>query len=85
MGIEGQVKLGYRNELNNIADPDARKRRYDELVAQTAERGKAIHLGAAFGVDDVIDPAETRRWIVNGLRSVGGRTRTEVSRRNDIC
>ena len=42
MGLEGQVKLGFRNELAAIDDPDARRSRYDELVAAAYERGKAI-------------------------------------------
>ena len=45
MGLEGQVKLGFRNELAAIDDPDARRARYDELVAAAYERGKAIQAG----------------------------------------
>ena len=45
MGLEGQVKLGYRNELANIADPAERTARFDHLVAEAYERSKAIHQG----------------------------------------
>jgi acetyl-CoA carboxylase carboxyltransferase component len=69
MGLEGQVKLGYRNELAAIADPVERRARFDAMVAQAYENGKAINVGTVFGVDDVIDPADTRRWIVGALRS----------------
>jgi acetyl-CoA carboxylase carboxyltransferase component len=69
MGLEGAVKLGYRNELAAIADPAERKRRYEEMVAGMYERGKALNTAALFEIDDVIDPADTRRWIVAGLRS----------------
>ena len=70
MGLEGQMKLGFRNELAAISDPDARKARYDELVATAYERGKALNAGASFAFDDVIDPADTRRIIVQTLESV---------------
>ena len=70
MGLEGAVKLGYRNELAAIADPVARKKKYDEMVAQMYERGKAISAATLFEFDEVIDPAETRKWITAGLRSV---------------
>jgi acetyl/propionyl-CoA carboxylase alpha subunit len=69
MGLEGQVKLGRRRELEAIEDPAARRERYDELVAQAYERGKAINAGHVFEVDDVIDPADTRKWLIAGLRS----------------
>ncbi len=70
MGLEGQVKLGYRNELAGIEDPKERLARYTQLVDRAYERSKAIHQGVSFGVDSVIDPMETRAWLLNGLRSV---------------
>jgi acetyl-CoA carboxylase carboxyltransferase component len=84
MGLEGQIKLGYRNELQNIEDPVERKARFDHLVAEAYERSKAIHQGVVFGVDDVIDPVDTRHWLANGVRSVAGRTRPDVPRRIDV-
>ena len=60
MGLEGAVRLGYRKELEAIDDPDARRARYDELVAEQYTRGKALSTAAAFEIDDVIDPAGTR-------------------------
>ena len=70
MGLEGQVKLGRRRELAAIEDPAERLATYDRMVAALYEKGKALNTGSMFGVDEVIDPAETRRWIVAGLRSV---------------
>jgi acetyl-CoA carboxylase carboxyltransferase component len=72
MGLEGAVKLGYRNELAAIADPAARKKRFDEMVATMYQRGKALNNASHFGVDDVIDPADSRRWISAGLKASGG-------------
>ena len=69
MGLEGAVKLGYRNELAAIDDPAARMARYEEMVAAMYEQGKALNTATLFEVDDVIDPADTRRWVVEGLRA----------------
>jgi acetyl-CoA carboxylase carboxyltransferase component/biotin carboxyl carrier protein len=63
MGLEGAVRLGYRKELEAIVDPVERDTRYQELVDRMYEHGSAINASAAFEIDDVIDPADTRRWI----------------------
>jgi acetyl/propionyl-CoA carboxylase alpha subunit/acetyl-CoA carboxylase carboxyltransferase component len=70
MGLEGSVKLGYRNELAAIEDPVARKAKFDEMVAAAYARGKALSQATAPALDDVIDPADTRKWIVAGLKSL---------------
>ncbi|MDP3747338.1 MAG: carboxyl transferase domain-containing protein [Phenylobacterium sp.] len=70
MGLEGSVKLGYRNELAAIADPAARKAKFDEMVAAAYARGKAMSQATSPALDDVIDPADTRRWIVSGLKAL---------------
>jgi acetyl-CoA carboxylase carboxyltransferase component len=67
MGLEGAVRLGYRKELDAITDPDARRARYDELVAAQYTRGKALSTAAAFEIDDVIDPAGTRAILTDVL------------------
>nr|WP_249778345.1 carboxyl transferase domain-containing protein [Phenylobacterium glaciei] len=70
MGLEGSVKLGYRNELAAIADPVERKASFDERVARAYAAGKALARGAGTDLDDVIDPADTRRWVLAGLKSL---------------
>jgi acetyl-CoA carboxylase carboxyltransferase component len=67
MGLEGAVRLGYRKELDAITDPGARRARYDELVAEQYTRGKALSTAAAFEIDDVIDPADTRAVLTDVL------------------
>jgi acetyl-CoA carboxylase carboxyltransferase component len=67
MGLEGAVRLGYRRELDAISDPAERQERYDQLVASYYERGKALSTAAAFEIDDVIDPADTREILINTL------------------
>ncbi|MDB5482924.1 MAG: biotin carboxylase [Caulobacteraceae bacterium] len=70
MGLEGSVKLGSRNELAAITDPVERKARFDQMVAQAYANGKALARGAYPSLDDVIDPADTRRWILSGLKAL---------------
>jgi acetyl-CoA carboxylase carboxyltransferase component len=70
MGIEGQVKLGYRGELAAVADHEARRQLFEKLVAEHYEAGKAIQRSTTFGIDDTIDPAETRQWIATLLASI---------------
>jgi acetyl/propionyl-CoA carboxylase alpha subunit/acetyl-CoA carboxylase carboxyltransferase component len=70
MGLEGSVKLGYRNELAAIEDPVERKAKFDEMVAAAYARGKALSQATSPALDDVIDPADTRRWILAGLKSL---------------
>ncbi len=84
MGLEGQVKLGYRNELAAIEDPEERMRRYEDLVERAYERGKALNQGVAFGLDDVIDPMDSRLWISAALRSVPAPPRREGKKRQNI-
>jgi acetyl-CoA carboxylase carboxyltransferase component len=67
MGLEGAVQLGFRKELNAITDPAQRQQRYEQLVADHYEKGKALSAAAAFEVDDVIDPAQTRQVLIATL------------------
>ncbi len=69
MGLEGSVKLGFRNELAAISDPAARRAAFEEMVARAYEHGKALSMASVFEIDDVIDPAESRARITNALRA----------------
>ncbi|MFW2336367.1 carboxyl transferase domain-containing protein [Ilumatobacter sp.] len=83
MGLEGAVELGYRKELEACSDDRERSALYRELVDRLYERGKALSIAEYFEIDDVIDPAESRRWISTLLESTpprhtGVRTRPHV-------
>jgi acetyl-CoA carboxylase carboxyltransferase component len=69
MGLEGAVKLGYRNELAAVEEPEKRKELFDEMVERMYRHGKAVNTASHFEIDDVIDPLDSRKWIVAGLRS----------------
>ena len=63
MGLEGAVRLGMRRELDAVEDPDERERLFNQLVAAAYERGRGVNMAAYGEIDDVIDPADSRRWI----------------------
>ena len=63
MGLEGAVRLGYRKELEAIDDPIERERTFREMVDRMYTHGKAVNAASHFEIDDVIDPADSRRWI----------------------
>jgi acetyl-CoA carboxylase carboxyltransferase component len=63
MGLEGAVRLGYRRELDAIDDPAEREATFETMVDRMYEHGKALSTATYFEIDDVIDPADSRRWI----------------------
>jgi len=63
MGLEGAVRLGYRKELEAVTDDAEREALFQQMVDRMYEHGKAVSIASYFEIDDVIDPADTRRWI----------------------
>jgi acetyl-CoA carboxylase carboxyltransferase component len=63
MGLEGAVKLGMRRELEQIDDEHERERAFEAAVAAAYERGRGLSMASYGEIDDVIDPADSRRWI----------------------
>jgi acetyl-CoA carboxylase carboxyltransferase component len=70
MGLEGAVRLGFRRELETVEDEAERADLFDRMVARAYEHGKALNVASGFEIDDVIDPMDTRRRIVETLRAV---------------
>jgi len=69
MGLEGAVRLGFRKELEALADGPEREALFKKLVAQQYSNGEAMHMAATLEIDAVIDPADTRAWLSRGLAS----------------
>ena len=74
MGLEGAVELGFAKELAAAASVPlvgARTRRalFETLMAKGLERAEALSVARTLETDDVIDPAESREWILHGLQS----------------
>jgi acetyl-CoA carboxylase carboxyltransferase component len=69
MGLEGAVRLGYRKELEAIEDPAEREAAFSAMVARAYQHGKGTNMASHVEIDDVIDPADSRRWVVAALES----------------
>ncbi len=69
MGLEGAVKLGYRNELAAIEDDDERAAAYQAMVDRMYAVGKGVSMADHFEIDDVIDPVDSRRLILTMLKA----------------
>ena len=78
MGPQGAVEIVYRRELQQAAHPVERRA---ELVAEYTEKYANPYAAAERGyIDDVIDPADTRRKLVAGLRMLSTK-REELPKR----
>jgi acetyl-CoA carboxylase carboxyltransferase component len=69
MGLEGAVRLGYRKELEALPEGPEREALFEQLLAQQYDNGSAINMAATLEIDAVIDPADTRQWLIAGLDS----------------
>ena len=69
MGLEGAVRLGFAKELAALDDPAAQQALFDKLVGELYARGKGLSMASFLEIDAVIDPAETRDWLLRGLSS----------------
>jgi acetyl-CoA carboxylase carboxyltransferase component len=81
MGLEGAVRLGYRKELEAVADEAERAELESVLIAKAYENGSALNMASHVEIDDVIDPADTRVRITAVIGdAVSWRTRTGKKR-----
>ena len=69
MGLEGAVRLASRRKLESIEDPEARQKLFEQLVAKMYDNGKALNAATYLEFDAVIDPKDTRKWIVRAMQS----------------
>ncbi|MHC5349185.1 acetyl-CoA carboxylase family protein [Metapseudomonas furukawaii] len=77
MGLEGAVRLGYAKELAAVEDLAAREALFQKMVAKAYQNGKAINMASFLEIDAVIDPEETRRWLLRGLSAATNAKRGE--------
>ncbi|WP_043301192.1 carboxyl transferase domain-containing protein [Pseudomonas sp. M47T1] len=70
MGLEGAVQLGFAKELAAQPGPQERQALFDKLVAKAYQNGKAINMASFLEIDAVIDPQDTRAWLIRGLNAV---------------
>ena len=69
MGLEGAVRLGYKKELEALPEGPQRDALFAQLLAQHIDNGSAIAMATTLEIDAVIDPAQTRKWLAQGLAS----------------
>jgi acetyl-CoA carboxylase carboxyltransferase component len=70
MSIEGAVDVAFRRDYQSAADPDlARAELIDRIKTQTGPL-EAAH---DFGIDDIIDPRDTRTILIDQLATLGRR------------
>ncbi len=67
MGFEGAVRLGYRKELDAMVDAAEREAFFKQKLDELYEENSALAVAEYFEIDDVIDPAQTRDWLIQGL------------------
>jgi acetyl-CoA carboxylase carboxyltransferase component len=69
MGLEGAVRLGFKKELEAVAEGAEREALFQTLLAQQYAAGSGLNMAATLEIDAVIDPAQTRAWLVAGLEA----------------
>ncbi|WJN60205.1 carboxyl transferase domain-containing protein [Pseudomonas sp. SO81] len=69
MGLEGAVRLGFAKELAAQPDEASRQALFDKLVGKAYANGKALNMASYLEIDAVIDPAESRAWLLRGLNA----------------
>lgn len=61
MSVEGAVDVAYRRDYESAPDPEARRR---ELIATFKAQLGPVRAAEAFGIDEVLDPRDTRRRLI---------------------
>jgi acetyl-CoA carboxylase carboxyltransferase component len=69
MGLEGAVRLGFRKELEAVPEGTEREALFQTLLAQQYAAGSGLNMAATLEIDAVIDPADTRAWLLAGLEA----------------
>ena len=73
--IEGGVAAAFRREIADAPDPKAREA---EIEAQLRAHASPFRTAEAFGVEEIIDPRETRPYLCRFLDAAAGRLATTL-------
>jgi methylmalonyl-CoA decarboxylase subunit alpha len=73
--IEGGVAAAFRREIEAAADPKERER---EIEAELRAWASPFRTAEAFGVEEIIDPRETRAYLCRFIEVAQGRLRTTL-------
>lgn len=61
MSVEGSVDVAFRKEYEAAPDPHARRQ---EMIDEIRGRIGAMRAAEGFGIDEIIDPRDTRRHLI---------------------
>jgi len=75
MGLEGAVRLGFRKELEAVPAGPERDALFQRLVDEQYANGTAVNMAQHLEIDAVIDPMDTRAWLLRGLDSAHAKPR----------
>ena len=81
MGPEGAVDIIFPKQIAAADDPSAARKEYIEAVRKTID--PYIAASWAF-VDDIIDPADTRRVIIDALEGAATKRQRRVWRKHGV-
>ena len=80
MGPDGAVNIVYRRQLEEAEDKEQRRR---ELVQEYRDRFANPYVAAARGwIDEVIDPRQTRDYLLRGLAMLEGKREQRPPRKH---
>ena len=80
MGPEGAVNILFRNEIEQAADPEQRRK---ELIAEYTEKFNNPYIAASRGyVDEVIEPRHTRAKIISALEMLKNKRDTNPPKKH---
>jgi acetyl-CoA carboxylase carboxyltransferase component len=68
--LDGGIEVGHAAELKAIKDMGQREARYKELEEEYTRLMNPVRTANAFGVEEIIDPAMTRRIVAEWLKHV---------------
>jgi acetyl-CoA carboxylase carboxyltransferase component len=73
--LEGGVKAAYKREIESAPDPAAREK---EIETELRQLASPFRTAEAFGVEDLIDPRETRPYLCQFIDAMQGRLRSQL-------
>ena len=73
--LEGGVKAAYKREIESAPDPAAREK---EIEAEIRSLASPLRTAEGFGVEDLIDPRETRPYLCQFIDALQGRLRSQL-------
>ena len=82
MGPEGAANIIFRNEIKNAENPEQVRQ---EKVEEYKKKFANPYVAAAHGyIDAVIEPAETRRFVVHALEVSSQKSELRSSKKHGI-